>query len=271
MNCFKKNYLLLVVVLLGILILYPSAILVRADLFTPTLDGAKSAGEYSEANTYQITFTDHDTKENETGTVYTGRNTSHYHFAFESNYPAGNAEGAVAFSITYGENTPSETQILDRKIVMYFYDLAGTQTWRSMAVDQNEQQTTHIVQNETNMDVVGAGGLSQSKIFLEMSIPMLQTDSEPYDRHLDVDEEIFVILSTFRSYYNATENTEWGYHGISQSYYLTILSDEVTLSKESASKAPGFILSIAGATLVILSVLAKKKRSKREVFREKNN
>ncbi|MFW9992767.1 MAG: hypothetical protein ACFFD4_12025 [Candidatus Odinarchaeota archaeon] len=242
-----------------LLMIFP-VIPVRAELFTPVLDGAKAAGEYSKATSYQVVFTDPSTSKSETGTVYAGRNTSHIHLALEMDYPAGNAQGSVAFAITYGEKTPSESQIMDRKGVIYTYEL-NMSVWHSVVIDQNEQQGTKITQNETGIDLAGAGGISQTKTFLEMSIPVLQTDSEPYDRHLELDEKLMVVLSVLRGYYNATENLEWGFDGRSEVYSLELASEDLILELASEESSSGFGLLTVTITIMIV-VGAKKKRKK---------
>lgn len=247
-------------ILIGFMFL--SLIPVRAEVFTPTLDGVKSAGEYSNANSYQIIFTDPSTSSSETGTVYTGRNTSHIHLALEMGYPAGNAKGSIAFAIHYGEKIPSTSQIIDRKGIIYFFELASD-SWKSVSVDQNEKQDTRTVQNETNIDTAGAVGISQTKVFFEMSIPIVQTDAEPYDRHLTIDEALSVAFTAQRGYYNGTENTDWAFNGQSDPYTFTLASDELTLAKDEATEEStyGFELFIIGTAIVTIITLRKKRYS----------
>ncbi|MCY3410632.1 MAG: hypothetical protein INQ03_03240 [Candidatus Heimdallarchaeota archaeon] len=216
---------------LMIVLIFSSIHVVSAELFTPTLDGAKGAGEYTKANSYQITFTDIDTQEQETGTLYVGRDTSDYHLALEIDYPATDELGAIAFAITIAEKDPSDTQIMDRKIAMYSYNYT-TSSWISQFADQNEKQDTKEVQNET-IDGVSASNIIGDKSFFEMSIPFSPSDSEPYDRHLDSNEEVIVVFTHYRAYYDAEDNTLFGFHAISDAFYFMIQTDSVALELDS--------------------------------------
>jgi hypothetical protein len=246
---------------LSVFLLFSISItLVDAELFTPTLDGAKAATEYTSANSKQVTFTDHSTNKSETGTVFVGRNTSHLHYALEMLYPAGDAEGYLGFTVTYGEKTPHLEQILDRKVVVYAYNVT-TQSWYSDAFDQNQKQDTNDVQNETANDVFGVGGRSETKVFLEMTIPLVQTDSEPYDRHLEVDQEVQIRLGFFRVFYNATHNTDWEFNSLSDTYAITVLADEVTISLVTTvedTPAFGFYMLVVSLLVILLQNRAKK-------------
>ena len=241
------------------IILCSSTFLVNAELFDPVIDGQKTAGEWSKANTYQVTFVDIDTSAEETGTVYVGRGLSAYHLALEINYPAGNAQGGTAFAISLAEFEPHEEQVLDRKIVAYFYNLT-TQKWESEAYDQNEQQGTNISQNETAIDVEGAASTSSSKAFFEMSIPFTQTDTEPYDRHLSTRDEIVVVFTHARSYYNDTENLDWAFLGLSREYKLKINAESAELiipTPEGISYHFGILASL---TVVATSFIYRRRK-----------
>lgn len=256
-----KNKREFVGVIVIFLLLLNQSKLINAEIFDPVIDGNKSHEEWSSANSYQVTFSDIDTKANETGTIYIGRGVNAYHLALEIGYPSGTAKGALAFAISIGEHEPHDEQIIDRKLVSYYYNLTE-QKWLNETYDQNENVKTNMVQNETAVDVIGAAGISATIIFFEMSIPFTQTDSEPYDRSLSTGNQIDVIFTYFRGYYNETDNLEWGFHALSRGYKMKITANSVELIIPTEGIPLHF--GLLGAVALLFSTYICKRKIKKK-------
>ena len=69
-----------------------------------------------------------------------------------------------------------------------------------------------------------------------MRMPFLQSEDEPQDRLFADEDQIAVSFKVKREYDDEFNQKMWGFHALSETYFLTISSNDALLQYESGTQ-----------------------------------